>query len=177
MVNKAWFCGLIVMLFLAGLARGQELGCLPDQLASMSWCELENIYRKLKTPGRPPKGYLKGEVIYPQQQLSSGLREGVTNFVWRGKHFCDGSMINQFIRQRRVRAEVYVGESWLDGEPSLIMDYQHTSSRWWRDVRDEMREVCPGVYLCIMYLRRSPEPRKKLFFVLRNDCAGHRSSE
>ncbi len=44
---------------------------------------------------------------------------------------------------------MYVGESLLDGQPALILDY--SKSRLWPDVRDEEREVSPGLYLGIMY--------------------------
>jgi hypothetical protein len=52
-----------------------------------------------------------------------------------------------------IAARVYKGESFLDGEECIVLDYSRTSSsaRW---VRDEIREVGPGVYLGIAYLRK-----------------------
>ena len=38
------------------------------------------------------------------------------------------------------------GPSWLDGKPSIIMDYSATS-RVWADVRDEVREVAGSFVL------------------------------
>jgi hypothetical protein len=55
---------------------------------------------------------------------------------------------------RAIPADVYVGESWADGRPSLIFDYSR--SRLWPDVRDEVREVAPGLYLGVMYRGGAP---------------------
>jgi hypothetical protein len=45
------------------------------------------------------------------------------------------------------------------------MDYGATS-RVWADVRDEVREVAPGLYLGAMFRRRDPQPQFKMFFAL-----------
>ncbi len=49
------------------------------------------------------------------------------------------------------------------------MDYQG-SSLIWNDVRDELREVAPGLYLGAMYLRRSTGPKFKMWFALEASC-------
>jgi hypothetical protein len=64
-----------------------------------------------------------------------------------------------------VRAGVYVGESWLDGRPALVMDYCGLS-RLFPDVRDELREVAPGLFLGLTYRRDCPGPRLVTFFAL-----------
>jgi hypothetical protein len=66
---------------------------------------------------------------------------------------------------KAVRAEAYYGESWLDGRPSIILDYVHTS-RLFGKARDEMREISPGVYLGLTYLRRCPEPKLVAYFAI-----------
>jgi hypothetical protein len=160
------------MLLASGLARGQtspaccarSVHSIKD-LACLSWCELEALYRAAR-PGAPPAGYVPGLPIYDPAKRLSSLRGKVTGMLWRGKHFrCDGSLINQWCGLRAIRAEVYYGTSWLDGGPAVIMDYGNSS--WvWADVRDEIREVAPGVFLGVMYLRRCPQPRLKMFFAL-----------
>ena len=50
-------------------------------------------------------------------------------------------------------AAVYYGPSWLDGQPSIIMDYAETSKLMFT-LRDEIREVAPGLYLGVMFVRR-----------------------
>ena len=47
---------------------------------------------------------------------------------------------------RAVRAKVYIGDSWLDGNKAIIFDYSKTSFIA-QGIRDEIREVEPGVYL------------------------------
>ena len=118
-----------------------------EQLACMSWCELEQLYREAPV-GTCPTGFVRGRAIYCPGQKLSGLKNKATACVWRGKIFdpCCATMINQWRGLRAVRARVYEGESWLDGKPALILDYQGTS-RVWNDVRDEIREVCPGVWV------------------------------
>jgi hypothetical protein len=45
-----------------------------------------------------------------------------------------------------IVAKVYRGESWLDGKDTIIIDYSKTSFLA-KVIRDEIREVEPGVYL------------------------------
>lgn len=52
-----------------------------------------------------------------------------------------------------VAAAVYEGPSWHDGRPCVVLDYSRTS---WvaRMVRDEIREVGPGVFVGLVFLGR-----------------------
>lgn len=140
--------------------------CCLDQLACLSWCELEQLYRQAH-PGPIPDGFARGRVFYPPCEPHGQRKEATAGVFWRGKHFsaCDGTLVNQWLGLKAIRARVYVGPSWLDGHPALILDYCGTSHLW-ADVRDEMREVAPGLYLGAMYLRRCPGPHLKLFFAL-----------
>jgi hypothetical protein len=82
-------------------------------------------------------------------------------------------MINRLAGGREaVTASVYVGESWLDGKPSLILDY--AGSKRFDDVRDEMREVSPGVFVGLTYVRKCPAPKLAMFFALdaNRGCCG-----
>jgi len=140
--------------------------CL-EQLACLSWCELEQLYRRA-TPGTIPDGYLRGRAIYCPCDPLSSARSKVSQSLWHGKHFCpaDGALINQWcLGTQAVRARVCYGASWLDGQPSIVMDYRGMSYVW-GDVRDEIREVAPGLYLGLMYRCKAGQPRMKLFFAL-----------
>jgi len=139
-----------------------------EQLARMSRDDLERLYRECG-PGWPPTGYARGRAIYCPGTRLAGVRSGVANALWHGKHFAadGGSLVNQWCGFKAIRAEVSCGQSWLDGGPAIIMDYGNTS-RVWSDVRDEIREVTPGLYVGVMFLRRDPQPRLKMFFAL--DC-------
>jgi hypothetical protein len=152
-------------ILLTGTAIAGDCPCTMETLTRMSWCELEELYRR-SPMGCPPSGYYEGKAIY----CGKRAKAAATNATWRGKHFeCGGSLINQWCGFKAVRANVYVGESWVDGKPALIMDYRGTS-KVWSDVRDELREVCPGVYLGIMYRDRCTGPERETFFVLQRPC-------
>jgi hypothetical protein len=43
--------------------------------------------------------------------------------------------------------------SWLDGKPAICMDYSRTSFIA-RDIRDEIREIEPGVFMGKVWWRR-----------------------
>ncbi|HTU21501.1 MAG TPA: hypothetical protein VMG10_25915 [Gemmataceae bacterium] len=139
--------------------------CL-EQLAAMSWCDLEQIYRQAP-PGTIPAGYARGRAIYCPCAPLTPARSKMTQAMWHGKHFCpaDGTLINQWCFGRTVRARVCYGDSWLDGKPSIVMDYRGMAHVW-KDVRDEIREVAPGLYLGLMYRCKSGQPRMKMFFAL-----------
>jgi hypothetical protein len=51
---------------------------------------------------------------------------------------------------KAIIADVSKGESWFDGKECIVLDYSHTSivAQW---IRDEIREVSPGVYLGLVY--------------------------
>lgn len=144
-----------------------------EQLACMNWCELENLYRQA-SPGAIPCGYARGRAIYCPGAFLTPARDRMTQALWHGKHFCpdDGTLINQWcLGARAVRARVCYGESWLDGKPSIVMDYRGMAHVW-KDVRDEIREVAPGVYLGLMYRCKAGQPRRKMFFALElSSCA------
>jgi hypothetical protein len=76
-------------------------------------------------------------------------------FAWKGKVFDAqrGQLLNRVtpFGVHGIRANVYPGASLLDGRESIILDYSRTSvlARW---VRDEIREVSPGVYLGFAYV-------------------------
>jgi hypothetical protein len=141
------------------------------QLTCMSWPELDQLYRQLG-PGPIPDGYARGKAIYCPGEKLAGMKSRTTDHLWQGKHFCaaNQTLINQWSGLKAIRARVTYGPSWLDGNLALILDYGDTSHVW-ADVRDEMREVSPGLYLGAMFLRRCPCPKQKVFFVLEmNPC-------
>jgi hypothetical protein len=143
-------------------------------LSKMECCELEQLYRQ-SPPGTVPQGFTPGRAMYCRTTPLAGLRSAVVNLAWRGKHFdaCRGTLVNQWVGLRAIEAQVHHGESWLDGGPSIIMDYRGTS-RVWRTVRDELREVAPGLYLGIMYEERCTGPKFRMFFALEAcPCTDH----
>ena len=49
-----------------------------------------------------------------------------------------------------IIAKVYKGPSWLDGKECIVLDYSETSlvAGW---IRDEIRQIGPGLYLGKVY--------------------------
>ncbi len=137
-----------------------------DRLAGMSWPELECLYRA-SNAGAVPAGFAAGKAIYCPCGRFTTVRSKVSGVLWRGKVFDESGcgLVNQWCGFRAIKARVSYGPSRLDGKTSLIMDYGETS--WiWADVRDEMREVAPGLYLGRMYHCKSGRAEFQIFFAL-----------
>ncbi len=66
---------------------------------------------------------------------------------------------------RIVRGQLYEGPSWLDGQPSMVLDYSQTSLVYANN-RDEIRQVAPGLFLGLMYDRSTAPPRLAMYFAL-----------
>jgi hypothetical protein len=135
-----------------------------DQLVRMSACELQALYLA-SPPASVPCGFVPGRAIKNPGSRSTVANSRRTRLVWQGKIFRDdGTMINRvFGVGKAIPADVYLGNSLLDGQPSLIFDYSR--SKLWPNVRDEVREVSPGLYLGIMYKNGAPA-NPPMFFTL-----------
>jgi hypothetical protein len=168
---SAVVCGLLAVLTAAGQEGGMPTApveaCSLEQLATLCPATLEQLYRAAG-PGCIPNGFVRGRAIHAPDTLLAGPRATVANFVWRGKVFqpCEGMLVNQWRGLRAVRARIYEGPSWLDGQPSLIMDYRGTSPVVWSNVRDEIREVAPGLYVGLMYRYKPCGPKLAMYFAL-----------
>jgi hypothetical protein len=130
----------------------------------MSGPELEQLYRQ-SPAGSVPPGKVRGRVIpYPGTKLAVPASK-VARLMWQGKIFnpAESTAVNRFFGVKIIRGNVYYAESWLDGGPSLILDYSGTSHLY-APYRDEIREVAPGLYLGLMYERTAPQPRLKMYF-------------
>lgn len=141
-----------------------------EQLACMNWQQLGELYRRLE-PGAAPNGFARGKAIYCPSHPLAHVRSKMTDRVWMGKHFCaaDGTLVNQWKHVQAIRANVFLGPSWIDGKPAWVLDYRGVSHVW-NDVRDEMRQVSPGIYIGAMFRDRCPGPRQQVFFVLEMTC-------
>jgi hypothetical protein len=157
-----------IFVLAAGPAVAGPPGLTMDALTQMSWPDLEALYREAG-PGAICPGYAVGRAIYCPGAPLAGVKTKVTGWLWKGKHFePNDTLVNQWLGFRAIRARVYYGASYLDGKPSLLMDYTETSHVW-SDVRDEVREVAPGLFLGIMYRGAPCNPHRKMFFAL---CVG-----
>jgi hypothetical protein len=125
-----------------------------SQLVEMSQAQLDALFRD--SPAGPiPDGEADGTAIIAIDAEISELAAKVINLlVWKGKVFDarQGNLRNMVspLGIKAVIAEVYPGESWFDGKECIVLDYSKTSlvAHW---VRDEIREISPGLYLGIVF--------------------------
>lgn len=132
-----------------------------QELVRMPAADLHALYRAAPAAS-VPSGFVPGRAIKNPGSRTTVANARATRLIWQGKIFRDdGTMINRFFGAgRAIPADVFVGESWVDGQPALIFDYSR--SKLWPTVRDEVREVSPGLYLGIMY----KGGEQKMFFAL-----------
>jgi hypothetical protein len=125
-----------------------------DQLVGMSRAQLDALYRR-SSPGSIPNGVGDGTVVLAAGQALSSVAARLARVGWQGKVFDPDrhDLLNRVLPTgvRAVRAKVSLGESRLDGKPTIVLDYSRTSllAHW---IRDEIREVAPGLYLGIVYV-------------------------
>lgn len=127
-------------------------------LRSMSAAELDELYRASR-PGPIPVGRSRGTAIaLPGSAVGSFLAGLVRALVWKGKIFDPRSEglrnLMSPLGVPAIRARVFEGDSWfVSDERAIVLDYSRTS---WvaRPIRDEIREVAPGLYLGQVYLGR-----------------------
>lgn len=97
---------------------------------------------------------MEGTVLITGTRFSYLLAVLVRALVWQGKVFKmtapphKGMLVNKItpFSMSLVAAEVYRGNSWLDGKEAIIIDYAKTSFIASK-IRDEIREVEPGLFL------------------------------
>ncbi|MGV9242441.1 hypothetical protein [Streptomyces sp. NPDC003710] len=107
-------------------------------------------------PGDIPKGPLEGTGIvrWGGSRLARPLARLVRLGVWRGKVFDhEGYLSNRMTAfdVLAIVAQVYIGKSLMDDRDCIVIDYSRISLVA-RGVRDEMREVRPGLYLGVVWL-------------------------
>lgn len=116
--------------------------------------ELDEIYRSA-SPGELPRGDTRGTAILTGSLFSRLVAAFARLFAWQGKVFdifCPdgdaGILVNKItpFSLTFIVAKVYRGSSWLDGKETIIIDYSSTSF-FAKIIRDEIREIEPGVYL------------------------------
>ena len=141
-----------------------------DQLGLLNRCEILALYASAD-PGPIPHGYAPGLAIFnPGRPLTMARAKMTSATMWQGKIFLDDAhVMNKVLGKQAINMSVYRSESWFDGKPSIILDYEAAGWPVAR-YRDEIREVAPGIYLGLMYERKCPQPALKLFFALDARC-------
>jgi hypothetical protein len=127
----------------------------------MRGSELEALFARADA-GTIPVGIGNGQALMATGSvIARPLMALVRLVAWRGKEFdAHGRSLRNLISPfalRAITADVYIGESRLDGRPCVVLDYSKTSrvAGW---VRDEIREVEPGLYVGLVYVRSRRAP-------------------
>jgi hypothetical protein len=120
------------------------------ELVTMSQEQLDDLFRSSET-GPIPDGDADGTAIVAAgTDLATPGARFAHRLAWRGKVFDAkrGTLLNKVtpLNLHWIRATVYRDTSWFDGKEAIILDYSRTSIVAHR-VRDEIREVSPGLYL------------------------------
>jgi hypothetical protein len=125
-----------------------------DQWLKMSRAQLDIIYKKSK-PGNIPQGDTTGTAIFAGNFLARSFASTARTLAWQGKifdlfspDFNSGVVVNKVspLGLNLIVAKTYRSKSWMDGKDTIVIDYSGTSL-FARKIRDEIREVVPGLYL------------------------------
>ena len=126
---------------------------VPD-LLKMSQAQLDELFTN-SPAGEIPDGEAKGTaIVAPGTTYTEDIAEFVNHFAWQGKTFDakKGVLRNRILPLglNAIIAKVYKGPSWLDGKECIVLDYSDTSiiAQW---IRDEIRQIEPGLYLGKVY--------------------------
>jgi hypothetical protein len=125
-----------------------------NRLLEMSPNRLDELF-KSSDSGSIPTGHGQGTVIIvPGTEVAKPVSKALGSIFWQGKVFNPTSqdLQNKILPFgfHAIRARVYTGESWFDERPCTVLDYSKTSkvAGW---IRDEIREVTPGLHLGLVW--------------------------
>jgi hypothetical protein len=129
------------------------------QLKKMSQAQLDDLFRQ-KPPGPVPDGEAKGTaLVLPGTAITNIIADIIRIKIWKGKVFerdaknpNRGVLKNKIllIGHQAIEADVYKEKSWFDGKECIVLDYSKRSFIA-KKIRDEIREIEPGLYLGIVY--------------------------
>lgn len=164
--------------------RAGLLALTLDELSVLRSGDLETLYREGDVPERfsALNGRPRGRVLavrHLESPFLFALSRAVTGsrlFPWEGKNFastgkrCGGGQnrINLLVREFDAFAfRTRVEKSMVDGKPCLLIDYSQGGNPWpLNKIRDELREVSPGLYLGPSLWRRDRNSRPLLWFAI-----------
>ena len=150
------------------LGQAAVQGVTGERIQHMTVGELDQLYRSAG-PGVQPRGKVRGFTIVSPGKALGPVMSKSARVVWQGKVFRDDgtTAVNRFFGMRMIQGNLAYGTSWLDGRPSLTLDYLGTSRVYGR-YRDEIRQVGPNLYLGLMYDRTGPKFTRYFAFETRS---------
>ncbi len=133
-----------------------------EKWLGMSREELDEIYRNADA-GTIPQGDTRGTAILAGSGFSRVVAGFARLLAWQGKVFDlfspdkkAGILVNKVtpFSLTFIVAKVYIDKSWMDDRDTIVIDYSKTSF-FAKLIRDEIREVEPGVYLGKVWWRKT----------------------
>lgn len=122
-------------------------------LVGMSQRELDELFSS-SPAGPTPTGVAEGRAIVAPGTVVGASLQPLLHLAWRGKVFYPErqDLLNRIgpFSVLLARAQVYRDASWADGGEAIVLDYS-ISPLPFRAIRDEIREVAPGLYLGVVY--------------------------
>jgi hypothetical protein len=154
-----------------------------DDLARLTAREARALYESARTPRLTEvRGDLRGRMLALEGTSNGWLARALralarwSLFPWRGKSFTPfsesrGEGINRVfsdVKPRRwYRFETHIARSRAGDFDALHLDYDHPRNPFFiRAIKDEIREVAPGMYLGQAYLVTKRKSRLVLYFAL-----------
>ena len=129
-------------------AATQESTLSPSVFIRMTQAELDALFMR-SSVGAIPTGVTQGTaILMPGTIVAPIVRWIARLLIWKGKIFGAGELKNRLspFGIPGIRATVSFDDSWMDGKKAILIDYSKTSFVA-QKIRDEIREVAPGVYL------------------------------
>ena len=125
------------------------------QLLQMSQAQLDELFTS-SAAGDIPNGEAEGTaIVAPGTTYSLEIASLINHFAWQGKTFdaAKGLLKNRILAfgLNAIIAKVYKAPSWLDDKECIVLDYSDTSIVAHR-IRDEIRQIGPGMYLGKVYV-------------------------
>jgi hypothetical protein len=157
-----------------------------EDLAAMGPDELMELYRQAKTPRLEDlDGKLTGRMLAVPRAQSPRVRRWLDGFSrsgafpWQGKTFKHeteghGHGVNRLFAERVnwFHFETSVGPSHAGDFDAVHLDYSHDRNPpVVRDVKDEVREVGPGLWLGLAYLRLKDGDHLGCYFAIAKEGA------
>jgi len=153
-----------------------------DDLARLSVRELEGLYRRaappqsLKALAGAPVGRMltvRGALDQPEARARVAAIAKAPWFPWSGKSFSafndtEGEGINRVkLLGDQFRFGLRFDVSAIDGGPCVFLEYDQPENPWAiRQIRDELRELRPGLFLGPAMWKSKPDPTLVLWFAI-----------